>query len=58
MTDCAKKLRYYLKQIDAANDVDVLNDLVEVAAFDQTLTDRAYEKIFQMAVQTARKRRF
>lgn len=57
MTDCAKKLQYYLTQIDAADDLRTLNDLVEIAAFDQTLTNRAYETIFKTAVETARERR-
>ena len=56
--DCAKKLQYYLTQIDAADDMQTLNDLVEIAAFDVSLTNRAYEMIFKTAVETAQERRF
>ena len=58
MTDCAKKLQYYLTQIDAADDMQTLNDLVEIAAFDASLTDRAYDTIFKTAVETAQERGF
>lgn len=42
-------MEYYIKQIDNATDIDMLTEIVEVASFDDNITNKEYCEIVEYA---------